>query len=177
MPEAPIKLDDDVKLKTITGTPYYIAPCMVRGENYGTKVDLWAIGCIAYQLVYGVTPFHHSTSFMDLYKNIVEGNWTFPEDATGSEQFRDLVTKLLAPSPTDRLSATEALQHTFFTTASPNTKRQSGAFVCFSTETGELHWDPLQNVANWDDSGSTTLGGSTGAGAPVFRSDSGSTTE
>lgn len=133
-------------MQTVIGTPYYLAPCIVAGNAYTRGVDMWSLGCIAFQLIFGRTPFHHSTSFMQLYQNITEGRWSFPDASTGSDLFRDLVTKLLALDCDDRPSASDALGHPFFS------KRLSGAFVSFSTETGVLHWDPMQKMELAEDS-------------------------
>ena len=32
------------------GTPYYMSPELFRGQPYGHKVDVWALGCILYEL-------------------------------------------------------------------------------------------------------------------------------
>lgn len=137
-------------MKTVIGTPFYVAPCVILGEGYSSKVDIWSLGCVAFQLCFDKTPFQHSTSFIELYSNICEGRWSFPDETTGSNIFRDLVTKLLAGSPEDRPSASEALAHPFFASDRPSSHRASGAFVVFSSDTGELNWDPLNEL---DDSG------------------------
>ena len=35
----------------------YMAPEMLRGEEYSTAVDMWALGCLAYILLAGYPPF------------------------------------------------------------------------------------------------------------------------
>lgn len=127
----------------------YLAPCVLRGQ-YSDKVDVWSVGCIAFQLLHGNPPFQGSTSFMELYNNILNGRWKFPDETVGSNLFRDFVTKCLEIHPENRLSASEALDHPFFTNSTPSSNRVSGAFVVFTSDTGELSWDPLQA---FDDSG------------------------
>ncbi|MEB3220849.1 MAG: protein kinase [Candidatus Sericytochromatia bacterium] len=41
----------------ITGTPGYMAPEAIRGEPLGPASDMYALGCLAYELVAGVPPF------------------------------------------------------------------------------------------------------------------------
>ena len=36
--------------KTKTGTPYYTAPEIWKGEEYSNKCDIWSLGCIVYEM-------------------------------------------------------------------------------------------------------------------------------
>merc|ERR1712070_228436 len=42
---------------TVCGTPETMAPEMVLGNPYGLKIDVWAIGCVLYELVALKRPF------------------------------------------------------------------------------------------------------------------------
>jgi serine/threonine protein kinase len=46
-----------VREGTFVGTPLYVAPEMLEYNHAGKFTDLWALGCILYQLLIGVTPF------------------------------------------------------------------------------------------------------------------------
>ena len=39
------------------GTPYYIAPEILRGEDYSFSVDWWALGVLLYEMMAGRSPF------------------------------------------------------------------------------------------------------------------------
>ena len=47
---------DTEKLKTIAGTPYYMAPEIFQGV-YDSKVDIWALGVMLYVFMSGYLPF------------------------------------------------------------------------------------------------------------------------
>ena len=40
-----------VLAETCVGTPYYMPPELFRGDSYGTKADVWALGCVLYELL------------------------------------------------------------------------------------------------------------------------------
>ena len=42
----------------ICGTPYYMAPEMIRGDEYDAKIDVWSMGVLIYYLVSGHLPFN-----------------------------------------------------------------------------------------------------------------------
>lgn len=48
-------------LKSIKGTPLYIAPEILLSRPYTHKVDVWSFGIILYELATGCTPFYAST--------------------------------------------------------------------------------------------------------------------
>jgi serine/threonine protein kinase len=52
---------------TYCGTPFYLSPEILKGHKYDEKVDLWAIGILAYELLLGKSPFE-IYDYEDLYK-------------------------------------------------------------------------------------------------------------
>jgi len=46
------------KLKTMAGTPYYMAPEVIEGKKYDSKYDMWSMGVLMYQLLSGYLPFN-----------------------------------------------------------------------------------------------------------------------
>jgi serine/threonine protein kinase len=53
-------------MKTITGTPYFIAPEILRSKGYTEAVDLWSLGVICYTLLAGYNPFQDAADQQDL---------------------------------------------------------------------------------------------------------------
>lgn len=87
------------------GTPYYIAP-EVLNNRYDEKCDLWSIGVILYILLCGYPPFNGANDDQ-ITKKVKEGIFrTDDEEWAGiSKDAIDLVNKLLAYKPEDRINA------------------------------------------------------------------------
>lgn len=101
----------DSSLKTQCGTPGYVAPEILEGVPYGTKVDMWSLGVIIYILLGGYPPFVDSNQ-AELFKKIRRGKYEFHDKYWGtvSQGAKDLISSLLTVVPQQRLSAVDALK-------------------------------------------------------------------
>lgn len=98
------------------GTLVYVAPEILRGDEYKTKPDMWSLGVIAYILLCGYPPFFH-TSQEELSRKIVRGRYRFrPEDwERVSNDAKDFIRGLLKRDPDKRMSAQDVLNHPWIT--------------------------------------------------------------
>jgi NIMA (never in mitosis gene a)-related kinase len=60
---------------TIVGTPYYLSPEMCEEKPYNEKTDVWAMGCLVYELCTGRHPFE-ANSQAALALKIVVGKYS-----------------------------------------------------------------------------------------------------
>ena len=102
------------KLHTILGTPYYMAPEVLKGD-YNEKCDIWSIGAITYFLLSGTEPFKGETS------NKIFAKILFTEPDYSPDKFRnvsplaiDFIKKCFEKEPDNRFSAQEGLTHPWF---------------------------------------------------------------
>ncbi|KAI9011786.1 kinase-like domain-containing protein, partial [Hyaloraphidium curvatum] len=97
----------DSQMKTMAGTPFYLAPEIAHGNSYTSKVDLWSLGCIAYELLAGRSPFSDSRSMAELFSRIESARYSPPAGA--SPAALAFLARLLDPDPARRPDAGEAL--------------------------------------------------------------------
>jgi calcium/calmodulin-dependent protein kinase I len=64
--------------QTPCGTPGYVAPEVLCGDNYDHTVDIWSLGVILYILLCGFPPFYAEKT-SDLYAQIKAGEFDFPD--------------------------------------------------------------------------------------------------
>lgn len=63
-------LSDSTQKNAIRGSPLYMAPEMLLGKSYDAKVDLWSVGVIAYECLFGKAPYSSGT-YKELYSRII----------------------------------------------------------------------------------------------------------
>ena len=85
---------------TYVGTPYYMSPEICAAERYGWHSDVWAMGCIIYELCQGRPPFDAKTHF-NLVQKIKDGR-VDPLPAGYSDDLKNLVSSCLQVNPSKR---------------------------------------------------------------------------
>ena len=72
---------NDVKTKTLIGTPFFIAPEVLKGNGYTYSCDYWSTGILIYYLYYGEYPFGNNTTQPDtIYKEIINKKLVFVDN-------------------------------------------------------------------------------------------------
>ena len=103
-------MEGDVR-KTFCGTPEYIAPEMLMKKGHDTRVDIWSIGILMFELLSGYSPFVAKTN-QELYQNIRRLKIQWPKDMPPLA--KNLISKILKLNPLDRPSFDEILNHQWF---------------------------------------------------------------
>lgn len=87
---------------SFVGTAQYVSPEILKGQPSTTAVDLWALGCIVYQMVSGLPPFRGGSEYL-IFQSILKHELSFPDGFDSNA--RDLVEKLLVLDPCERIGA------------------------------------------------------------------------
>ena len=83
--------------KTCIGTPYYLSPEICENKPYNNKSDLWAMGCVLYEMATLKHAFQ-AGSMKNLILKIIRGSYP-PIHSRYSYDLRNLVTALLRRNP------------------------------------------------------------------------------
>ncbi|XP_020954703.1 serine/threonine-protein kinase ULK3 isoform X6 [Sus scrofa] len=95
----------------LRGSPLYMAPEMVCQRQYDARVDLWSVGVILYEALFGQPPFA-SRSFSELEEKIRSNRVIeLPLRPLLSQDCRDLLQRLLERDPNRRISFQDFFAH------------------------------------------------------------------
>ncbi len=104
-----VHFQDNKKLNSYCGTPFFMAPEILKKEfYYGPSVDIWSAGIVLYILLCGKLPFK-SNSEKNLKNIICNGYIDFPNYL--SFTVKDLIQKMLCINPEKRINCNEILKH------------------------------------------------------------------
>ncbi|XP_064097420.1 3-phosphoinositide-dependent protein kinase 1-like isoform X2 [Macrobrachium nipponense] len=87
---------------SFVGTAQYVSPELLENKRIGPSSDLWALGCIIYQMVSGLPPFRSRSEYL-IFQKILKLEYEFPEGFC--EEAKDLVQKILVIEGDKRLGA------------------------------------------------------------------------
>ena len=96
------------KQKSMTGTPMYMSPEVIKGSNEGRlgSIDIWSLGCVILEMSTGRRPWASLDNEWAIMYNIAQGN---PPQQL-SEQGIDFLKRCFERDPKRRASAAELLQ-------------------------------------------------------------------
>ncbi|KAM4623524.1 3-phosphoinositide-dependent protein kinase 1 isoform 2-T2 [Polymixia lowei] len=109
------------RANSFVGTAQYVSPELLTEKSACKSSDLWALGCIIYQLVAGLPPFRAGNEYL-IFQKIIKLEYEFPEKFF--PKAKDLVKQLLSLDPSKRIGCEEVggydplRQHPFFETIS-----------------------------------------------------------
>jgi len=98
------------KAQTQVGTPYYIAPEILKGRSYTSKVDVWSLGVLLFEMCALDVPIK-AANLHDLYKRIMSFRRVPPLPRQYSSSVRELLAAMLSVDASKRPSVEDLLAH------------------------------------------------------------------
>ncbi|KAH8272646.1 hypothetical protein KR044_008486 [Drosophila immigrans] len=135
-----VKMDElNEQLK---GSPLYMAPEIVRKHQYDAKADLWSVGIILYECLFGKAPYSSRTMEELLLRIRNAESIEIPPNSRISHECHDLLHRLLVHEPAERISFSDFFAHPFLdlkTFPSDQTLKKAVDLVTLAVQHDEKH--------------------------------------
>ncbi|KAL6544311.1 Phosphatidylinositol:ceramide phosphoinositol transferase (IPC synthase) [Orobanche gracilis] len=96
--------------RTMCGTLDYLPPEMVESVEHDANVDIWSLGVLCFEFLYGMPPFE-AKEHSDTYRRIIQVDLKFPPRPIISSAAKDLITRMLVKDSSQRLPLHKVLEH------------------------------------------------------------------
>jgi hypothetical protein len=104
---------DKQKRNTVVGTPYWMAPELIRGNEYGTKVDIWSLGIMLMETLEGNPPYMQFPPLRALFLITTKGIPPLQNPEKWSPELREFCSRCLEKDVETRPDSNQLLQHPF----------------------------------------------------------------
>lgn len=108
--------EEQDKRRSVVGTPYWMAPELIRGLEYDAKVDVWSLGITAIEMAEGEPPHLHEPPLRALLLITTQGSPQLKSEKW-SAKFKHFLKCSLHLDPAKRASSEQLLLHPFIQTA------------------------------------------------------------
>lgn len=107
--------DQRSKRATMVGTPYWMAPEVVKQKEYDEKVDVWSLGIMTIEMIEGEPPYLNEEPLKALYLIATNGTPKLKNPSSISETMMAFLSCCLILNAPSRKDTDSLLQHPFIT--------------------------------------------------------------
>lgn len=109
--------EERAKRTTCVGTPYWMAPELIRQNEYDYKVDLWSVGILALECAEWEPPYMDEKPLRAMFLITTKPPPQLKNKSRWSGEFQDFVSNCLVLNPARRACASQLLSHPFLAKA------------------------------------------------------------